>query len=223
MRLNTLNGWHGGRHGSEAQLFGDFLERCWLDGDKPGLCYDPIITPTLVAVGVEAATAATVSSIAVPVLGVASTIGGTLLQANAQADQADYQQKLLNAESLSLHQKANEDAAAAQRVQITQNRRTDLALSRAQAVGAASGTDATSPDIINTEGEIAQQGAYNAQSALYEGQAKARTSNYQADIDLFQARRVQQALPFQQAGTVLSGISSFGKLFTPGRNYYGGL
>lgn len=142
-------------------------------------------------------------------LGAAASVGGTLLSAKSGLDNAAYQSELAKSEAQALKQKANDDAASAERAQELQMRRSDLALSRARAVGAASGTDATSPDIINTEGQIAQQGNYNALTALYEGQNRARADNYQARIDLFNADRISQAAPLNAAGTILSGVSTF--------------
>lgn len=142
-------------------------------------------------------------------LGTAASVGGTLLQAKGQMDQADYEKAVARSNAEALRQQGNTDAALAERAQITQNRRTDLALSRTRALAASSGTDATSPDVLNTEGQIAQQGQYNALSALYEGQAKQRSDNYQADIDLFKANRISAGAPLAAGGTLLSGISSF--------------
>jgi hypothetical protein len=132
-----------------------------------------------------------------------------LLSAKSSLDQADYQAAVQRANAQALKDQANTDAAAAERVQITRNRQTTLALSRAQAVAAGSGTDATSPDILNTEGQIAGQGTYNAQSAFYEGQARARSDTYQSNIDLFNANRIDAAAPLTAGGTLLSGISQF--------------
>lgn len=167
----------------------------------------------LPAVGAAASAApwaaATGGGLSLSTLGQAAGVGGTLLQAKAGMDNADYQAAVARAEAAALKQKANEDAAAAERVQITRNRQTDLALSRARAVGAASGTQATSPDIVNTEGQIAQQGGYNALSALYEGRARARSDEYQANIDLFKAQRIDAGAFPTFAGTLLSGLGSF--------------
>lgn len=162
-------------------------------------------------VGAAAEGAAALGS-SLPSLGTIGSVvgvGGTLLQAKAGLDQADYQAAVARSEAAALKQKTNEDAAAAERSQITQNRKTDLVQSRLRALAADSGTDATSPDILTTEGRIAQQGQYNALSSLYEGQARARSDTYQSDIDLFKANRIETAAPLTAAGTILSGIGSF--------------
>ena len=128
-----------------------------------------------------------------------------------------------------MRQKSNEDAAAAERAQIEQERKTGLILSRARALGAASGTQASSPDLVTNEARIAQQGEYNALSSLYEGQAASRADQYQANIDLFRGQRAGAAVLPAVGGTILSGISNFAdrrarlRLFTAsgGQNYLG--
>lgn len=135
-------------------------------------------------------------------------LGGTLLSAKAGLDQASYQAAVDRANAVALGAKANEDASAGERAAITQSRKTELVLSRARALAAASGTDATSPDILKTEADIAGQGAYNAQSALYEGLARSRSDTYQADIDLFRARETARAAPIAAGGTILAGLSN---------------
>jgi len=142
-------------------------------------------------------------------IGAGAALGGTILQAGAQARNADYQEKVAQAESDALKAKANDDAAAAEREQLTQNRKTDLVLSRARALSASSGAGATDPTVLTNEGAIAQQGGYNALSSLYEGQSRARNDTYQSGIQLFKGQQAADALPFQIGGTILNGLSSF--------------
>lgn len=145
------------------------------------------------------------------VAGTVASIGGTLISAKSGMDNAAYQSSMARAEAAALKQKANEEAAAAQRVAGTRERQTELVLSRARALAADSGTDATSPDILSNEGQISSQGDYNALSALYEGQSRARTSNNQAEIDLFRSKRIDAAAPLAAGGTLLSGLSGLAK------------
>lgn len=142
-------------------------------------------------------------------IGAVTSVGGTLLSAKAQMDQADYAKKVAALEAQGLRDKANQDAAAGEQAQIQQNRKTELVLSRARSLAASSGTSANSGDVVNTEAQIAGQGNYNALTALYEGQAAARSDNQQADIALFRGQQAGAALPYQVGGTLLSGISNF--------------
>src|SRR6185437_8837158 len=106
-------------------------------------------------------------------LGSIASVGGTVLSAKSQMDQAEYQRELGEVQNQSLKQKANEDAAAAQRAQEQTDRQTRLLISRDQAISAASGGSATDPGVLNIEGNVAQQGDYNALTALYNGQSRA--------------------------------------------------
>lgn len=170
----------------------------------------PAVAATTAAVAAPAAAASGIlgTGIGLAELGTIASIGGTLLSANAQSEQAAYQEAVARSEAAALKQRANEEAAAAQRTAITREKQAELLQSRARAVSAASGTLATDPTQVDIEEEIAQQGRYNALSALYEGLSAARTSNYQAEIDLFKARRIKSAAPMATFGTLLSGVSS---------------
>lgn len=166
----------------------DLIPARWLDYEPPGLCR------------IEAAAV-------LPALGAVSSIAGTGASLLGARKEASYDTAVARNQALIAGQKANDDAAIGQRAAITQTRKTDLAISRARALGAASGTDATSPTQLDIESGLAQQGGYNALSALYEGMAKSRVDTEQADLDLFQAARIKQALPLQEAGILFSGLS----------------
>lgn len=159
-----------------------------------------------------AAAAPAAASFALPslsTLGTVASVAGTGLQVLAQGDQAAYEEAVAKNNAASLRIKAGEEAAAAQRRQITAERQTGLLTSRARALAADSGTLATSPTEIENEAKIAQYGEYNALSSLYEGLAASRADNFQADIELFKAKRVASAAPIAQGATLLSGLSSF--------------
>lgn len=164
------------------------------------------------ALGGAAAALPASTGIALPslsTLGTVASLGGTLVQGLGQMQQAEYQAAVARSEAAAQRMKGEEAAAAAQRRQITNLRQAELVGSRARALSAASGTLATDPTQVDIESDIAQQGQYNALSALYEGMAASRMANYQADIDLFRARRYEAAMPFAVGGTLLSGLSGF--------------
>lgn len=121
--------------------------------------------------------------------------------------EADYASAVARNQSILDLQKANEDAAIGQRAAITETRRTNLALSRAQAVAAASGTDATSPSTLDLQQDLAQQGGYNAMTALYEGMARSRGDQYQSELDLFKSQRAAAAGPMNAAAALFGGVS----------------
>jgi hypothetical protein len=159
----------------------------WLEYQPPGLCHIA----------------------ALPVIGTIASIAGTGISAMGQMQQADYQAAVARNEAIQQQYKANEDAAIGQRQMITQTRKTELAQSQAQAVAAASGTDAASPSTVTLQQDIAQQGGYNAMSALYEGIARSNADTAQAQIDLFKANQAESAGPLAAMGTLFGG---FGKL-----------
>lgn len=159
------------------------------------------------AVGLGYGGAAAASALpSLATVGTAASVLGTGLSVKSGLDQAAYGESVAKAQAEQLRQKANEDAAAGQRAAETQLRRRDLVLSRARALGAASGTLATDPTQVDIEGDIAQQGDYNALSALYEGMARARSNEYQAEIDLFRGRRIGAAAGPAAFGQALTGV-----------------
>lgn len=190
--------------------------RRWLDCQQLGLhyefeprgnCYEPISLGLAAAAGAVGSAVTAVGPV-LSTIGTVAGLGGTLLSAKAGVDQANYQAAVDRRNAVVLKQKANESAAAGQRAAITQQRKTQLVQSRARALAADSGTDAASPDILKTESDIAGQGEYNALSAIYEGMARARSDNDQAEIDLFRARETQRAAPLAATGTILAGLGN---------------
>lgn len=187
-------------------------------------------TAATAAAAAAPAAAAGFSLPSLSTIGTIAGLGGTILQAKGQMDQAAYEQAVAKTQAQALRDKSNEDAAAAERQQIAIERRTGLITSRARALAADSGTDVNSPTEITNEGRIAQQGDYNALSSLYEGLAQSRADNYQANIDLFKGQRVAAAAPLAVGGTILSGLTTFAdrrarlKYFTSsgGDNFFGG-
>ncbi len=226
-----------------------------LEYEPPSSCHD-IISSTLAAIGLgageaaagagaaagltmETATAAEISAAlgesvaatsslpSLSTIGTVASVAGTGLQAMAQSQQSKYEQEVAKQQAAALKIKAGEEAAAAQRQQATELRKAGLITSRARALAASSGTDATSPTELTNESLIGQQGDYNALSALYSGLSASRADTYQADIDLFKAQRLKAAAPLAMGGTILSGISSFAdkrairKLYGGGGGFFG--
>lgn len=165
----------------------DLIPARWRDYEPPGLCH--------VA--------------ALPAIGAIATVAGTGLQMFSAIDESKYQAAVARNQAVLDKQKANEEAAVGQRAAATEARKTRLAESRSRALAASSGTDAASPSIVDLEQDIAQQGGYNALSTLYEGMARSRTADYQAEIDLFKARRAKAAGPLNATAALLGGVSRF--------------
>ena len=86
---------------------------------------------------------------------------------NAQATEANYA-------ASQLEQNANNVVAAGQRSAAGEALKAKILASRALAVAAASGGDASSPGVEHVIADIAGRGAYNAGVALYDAEDKAR-------------------------------------------------
>ncbi|MGA0595602.1 hypothetical protein [Enterovirga sp. CN4-39] len=135
------------------------------------------------------------------------TIGGSILQAGAARDQAEAAARAQEMEAAALEREAAEKQAAAQRQAITEGRKTDLVLSRTQALAAASGGGATDPTVLDIMGDAAGQGAYNSAAAIYEGAAQARGLEERAELSRFRARESRRAAGPAAAAAILSGIT----------------
>lgn len=162
----------------------DLIPARWLDYEPPGCC----------------------CIAALPAIGAIGSLVGTGISAIGGMQQAGYEEAVARNQEILNRQKANEDAALGQRAAITESRKTRLAQSALVARAAASGTDATSPSTVDLSQDIVQQGGYNALSALYDGMAKSRADLAQADIDLFNQKRIRSAAPLTAAGTLIGGF-----------------
>lgn len=172
-----------------------------------------LAVPLLTSMGVSAATAATIGTVA----SVAGTIFSGLqaftgmqtanAQAKAEAQQGLYQQKVAD-------QNAGQERAASQRVALDERRKATIASSRAKALGAAGG-GGSDPTVVNLVGDINTQGEYNALTALYTGEDRARSYEQGGDLAAYQgqidsaATRAKGTAGF--VGSIASTLTSAGK------------
>lgn len=112
-------------------------------------------------------------------------------------------------------QQAGQAVAASQRVAGSEQRRAKLAESRALAVAAASGTDASSPGIVKLIADIAGEGAYRSAVALYEGRERSKqlriegvSASYAGDSAATAGRLRGAAYRLRAASTVISTAGS---------------
>jgi hypothetical protein len=103
------------------------------------------------------------------------------------------------------------ERAAAQREAEQVERRADLAQSRLQTVGAASGLSATDPTALNLEGEIASHGDLQARMTRYGGDDRATGLRGQADMARYSGKAAQTASYYRAAGTILGGIGGLAR------------
>jgi hypothetical protein len=143
------------------------------------------------------------------VAGAVAGLGGTLMSAGAAQAQGEAEQQSRMLEARAMERKANEDTAASQREGIRRSREASLVASRQQALAAASGGSATDKTVLDLMSGTAEEGAYQSQSALYEGQSRAAGLRSQADISRFQGDQARRAGRSRANATILSGISNF--------------
>jgi hypothetical protein len=151
---------------------------------------------------------ATIASIA----GTAVSAIGTIAAGKAQARAAEY-------EAVQLDIKGKEERALAQREALEKKRGTDLALSRHQAVMAASGLGTTDPTVTDQLGDIAEYGTYQQQLAQYGGDSRARILDYQARATRMAGKNQMRGAMYSAAGTILGGASTmfnrFARAYVP--------
>jgi hypothetical protein len=112
-------------------------------------------------------------------------------------------------------QQAGLAIASSQRTAHEERRRAKLVESRALAVAAASGTDASSSGVMNLIANIAGEGAYRSAVALYEGEERAKQlriegvmASWSGDTAAFAGRSRQAAHKLEAAGTIMSTMGS---------------
>lgn len=132
----------------------------------------------------------------------------TVLSAGSQISSGIQTNRAAQYEAGALRQAGGEAVAASQRAAYGERRQKDLALSRAQAVAAASGAGATDKGVLDIMAGIEAQGEYNAMSALYEGQAAKQNYETYADLTSYAGKQARMAGFLKGTTTALAGGSS---------------
>lgn len=152
------------------------------------------------------------AEMALLVAGTAISAMGTLAQGNAAAQQGKIAQQGLEYQARQLEVNAGQERAASQRDAIEARRSSQLSASRAINL---SGAGASDPTITGIVGGIGAEGEYNALSALYEGEERARGLKTQADVARYEGRTkawegkvAKQQSRVKAIGQVLSASSS---------------
>lgn len=108
-----------------------------------------------------------------------SVLGG-LDKASAQEDIGARKRQLAGMEASQLRENAKLSVAAGIQESMEQQRQGRLAASRTLALAAASGGGASDPTVMNIIANLSGQATYQAMTALYEGQERARLMEKQA-------------------------------------------
>lgn len=136
-------------------------------------------------------------SAALVAIGSVVQAGGTIAAGNAARREGNFRAR-------QLEQAAGQERATSQRAAIEETRKADLAISRAQALGAASGAGAADVGMTNIIKGIAGQGEYNALTALFEGEERARGLKLQADTARLQGKQARKAAVVSAIGNTIS-------------------
>lgn len=124
-------------------------------------------------------------------LGTVLSVGGTILGGIAA-------NKAAKAEAAQLEAQGKAEFAVAQRKSEAERRRKDLVISRARAVGAASGGGLD----LNLIGDLEKEGEYNALVAEWEGKERQKGRNAQAAAARYEGKQGLFA-SFLKAGSTL--------------------
>ena len=151
--------------------------------------------------GVSASSAAAAIPTALSALGTGISAGGVLSAGSTAAALGKAQQSYLNVEA---------GQAVAQGTQEASDTalQTKYIISNVRGAAGASGAVATSPDVVNVEGQIAARGSYNALSEMYQQNEKAIGLTYQGQIAAATGEVTQQADVTKALSTVLTGAGS---------------
>lgn len=142
-------------------------------------------------------------------LAAVASLAGTATTVIGQQQQGAANENAAESAAAQLRQNANASRAMAQRESINQQKQTQLMMSRAQALAAASGGSATDPTVVKTIGDIAGEGEYRRLTALYNGEQQATGQEAQANAAVSQGKAYQQAANLKSVSTVLNYGSSY--------------
>lgn len=145
-----------------------------------------------------------------------ATILSTVVSAAGSIMSGNAANKAAKFEAAQMTQQAGQERAASQRQAIEQRRQAGLANSRVTAVAAASGAGATDASVLDIQGDNAATGEYNALSALYSGEEKARGLEMGAVAKRYEGANAAQAGKMQAVGTILSSGKSLYDIYGNG-------
>ena len=137
----------------------------------------------------------------------AQVIGGVTSAAGQMraGNQADINARI---EAKQLNQQAGQERAAAIREANNRRREKRITQSNLQAAAAASGGGADDPTVVALDSQLEREGGYNALTALYEGEERARGLEFDADMRKKRGKDARRASRWGAAGSFLSGAAS---------------
>jgi hypothetical protein len=164
-----------------------------------GACYDPATLFASALASVKTMSLGTILQVA----GAGVSAVGAVKSGNAAQASAEYQ-------ALQLEAAGKTENAVAQREAEEQRRQKEFMLSRARAVGAASGGGQD----IGLMGAIEEEGELRALTALWEGEEAAKGRNMQASAARDEGQQMKSAGMVKGFSTILSSVGqSFAEKF----------
>lgn len=137
------------------------------------------------------------------------SVVGTVVSAAGTIAAGQAADKAARFEAAQYEMAANEERAAAQQESFKYQRQKKLALSRNQAVAAASGFSASDASTLDLLGEIEAYGTLQEQMARYGGESRALGLRGQAHAARMSGKAAKTASYFDAASTIIGGASSF--------------
>lgn len=147
---------------------------------------------------------------AVPLL-IASTAvsaAGSIMSGNAQRGAANFQ-------ASQMEQQAGQERASAQRQAIAQREKAAYAGSRIQALAAAGGGGALDPTIENLRANVAGRGEFDALSALFTGEERARGLETGASARRYEGAQARRAGVIGAVSQIGQGAAMYSSMRTP--------
>ena len=170
-------------------------------------------------------------AVALPYIGAAASVAGTLMSAKAQKQQGKEAVKqaeetskneLISAEyeARQADYLAGQSRAASHRNAFEERRMAALMASKTLAIAAGSGAGASDQNVVSILNQIYMEGAYRSALAMYEGEEQARSYEVQAQsrrlsgksaasAALSEGKSASRAAGINATGTLLAGASSF--------------
>lgn len=138
-------------------------------------------------------------------LGQTLAAGGTILSAMGSARAGRDQQRASEFQARQLEEQGKAERAAASVEAANEARQKRLVLSRAQAVGAASGGGLD----LDLMGDIEEEGTYRTLTALWSGEERAKGRRAQAAASRFEGAQYRRAGLLEGVKTLAGGGASF--------------
>lgn len=135
-------------------------------------------------------------------VGTALTVGSTLLSTVGAIQSGNAANAAAQFEAKQMDQRALAEQAASQREANEERRQKELVLSRARAVGAASG-GGVDYDLM---GDIEEEGEFRALTAMWGGDERAAGLRMQADSRRVEGQSRKRASRIQAGATLLGGV-----------------